>query len=144
MAGPRREPASCLLARSAPTGDEHEPVVGRRWVEPVTARRSAPRRSAPPDPTDALLRLRRSEAAMASELAAVREALADVEAALAAVPVGGAGLLTVLEAARELRVSRSRVFDLLAAGELEGVMIGRARCVPRRSIDDLLVRLGAA
>ncbi len=81
---------------------------------------------------------------MASELAAVREALADVEAALAAVAVGGAGLLTVLEAARELRVSRSRVFDLLAAGELEGVMIGRARCVPRRSIDDLLVRLGAA
>jgi excisionase family DNA binding protein len=63
---------------------------------------------------------------------------------LAAVPSGGAGLLTVVEAARELRVSRSRVLDLLAAGELEGVMIGRARCVPRRSIDALLVRLGAA
>jgi excisionase family DNA binding protein len=81
---------------------------------------------------------------MASELAAVREALADVEAVLSAVPVGGAGLLTVVEAARGLRVSRSRVFDLLAAGELEGVMISRARCVPRGSIDDLLVRLGAA
>jgi hypothetical protein len=36
------------------------------------------------------------------------------------------------------------VFDLLAAGEFEGVMISRARCVPRPSIDDLLVRLGAA
>jgi excisionase family DNA binding protein len=135
---------SSLLARATPTGDEHERVVGPRRVEPVTARRSAAGRPAPPDPAGALLRLRRAEAAMASELAAVREALADVEAALAAGPVGGAGLLTVVEAARELRVSRSRVFDLLAAGELEGVMIGRARCVPRRSIDDFLVRLGAA
>jgi excisionase family DNA binding protein len=91
-----------------------------------------------------LARLHRAEAAMASELAAVREAIAEVEAALAATSGRPAALLTVMEAARELRVSRSRVFELLAVGELEGVMIGRSRCVPRRSIDALLFRLGAA
>lgn len=91
----------------------------------------------------ALARLRRAEATMAGELEAIRTAIGEVEASLAAVP-SGAGLLTVVETARELRVSRSRVFELLASGELEGVRIGRARCVPRRSVDEFLSRLGAA
>ena len=80
---------------------------------------------------------------MAAELEALRDAIGQVEAALAA-PLGGGSLLTVVEAARELRVSRSRVFQLLAAGELEGVRIGRSRCVPRRSVEDFVARLGAA
>jgi excisionase family DNA binding protein len=49
----------------------------------------------------------------------------------------------VVEAARELRVSRARIFQLWAAGDLEGVRIGRSRCVPRRSIEAYLSRLGA-
>ena len=93
----------------------------------------------------ALARLRRAEATMAGELEAIRTAIGEVEASLAAVPSPScSGLLTVVETARELRVSRSRVFELLASGELEGVRIGRARCVPRRSVDELLSRLGAA
>lgn len=80
---------------------------------------------------------------MASELAAVREAINQLEGALVA-PAASSSLLTVVEAARELRVSRSRVFDLLRVGELEGVLIGRGRCVTRRSIDEFLTRLGAA
>jgi excisionase family DNA binding protein len=95
------------------------------------------------NPAAALARLQRAEATMADELAAVREAISDIEAALGAPPPSGC-LLTVVEVARELRVSRSRVFQLLAAGELEGIRIGRARCVPRRSLDDFLARVGAA
>jgi excisionase family DNA binding protein len=95
------------------------------------------------DPAAALARLRKAEAVMAAELAAVRETIAEVDAALTA-PRAGTSLLTVVEAARELRVSRSTVFDLLAGGELEGVMIGRARCVPRHSLEAFLSRRGAA
>ena len=92
---------------------------------------------------EALARLQQAEATMATELAAVREVIAQLEATVV-LPAPSSSLLTVVEAARELRVSRSRVFALLAAGELEGVRIGRARCVPRRSIDEFLARLGAA
>ncbi len=80
---------------------------------------------------------------MTAELASLREAIGQVEASLAST-VPASGLLTVVEAARELRVSRSRVFQLLAAGELEGVRIGRARCVPRRSVEALVDRMGTA
>jgi excisionase family DNA binding protein len=94
------------------------------------------------DSTSALAELRRAEAALSSELMALRHAIAQVEAVLRAPPTGGS-LLTVVEAARELRVSRARIFQLLASGDLEGVRIGRSRCVPRRSIDAYLNRLGA-
>ena len=95
------------------------------------------------DPASVLDRLRQSEAALSSELVALRLAIAQVEAILKA-PPARSSLLTVVEAARELRVSRTRVFQLLASGDLEGVRIGRARCVPRRSIDAYLDGLGAA
>ena len=36
-------------------------------------------------------------------------------------------LLTVVEAAEHLRVSRSKLYELLAAGELPSVRIGRTR-----------------
>ena len=94
-------------------------------------------------PAAALARIREAEATMVSELAAVREIIGKVEVAMSA-PSATASLLTVLEVAQELRVSRSRVFELLAAGELEGIRIGRARCVPRRSLEDFLARLGAS
>jgi excisionase family DNA binding protein len=51
---------------------------------------------------------------------------------------------TVEQTARRLHASRSRVFELLAAGELESVRVGRSRCVFRRSVEELLGRLGAA
>ncbi len=80
---------------------------------------------------------------MAAQLAVVREAVSELERTLSN-PSLSSSLLTVVEAARELKTSRSRVFELLAAGELEGVRIGRARCVHRSSIEDLLARRGAA
>lgn len=94
-------------------------------------------------PAAALARVHEAEERMVLELAAVREAITQIETALTA-PPGNVMLLTVVETARELRVSRSRVFELLAAGELDGIRIGRARCVPRRSIEEFLARLGAA
>ena len=95
------------------------------------------------DSAAVLARLRQAEIALSSELAALRQAIAELAAVLEC-PPPGASLLTVVEAARELRVSRTRVFQLLASGDLEGVRIGRARCVPRRSVDAYLGRLGAA
>ena len=94
------------------------------------------------DPTAVLAELRRAETALSSERASLRQAIAQMEAVLRSGPTG-TSLLTVVEAARELRVSRARVFQLLASGDLDGVRIGRARCVPRRSIDVYLSRLGA-
>ena len=89
-----------------------------------------------------LAELRRAEMALSSELVSLRRAIGRVEGVLSCPPTGGS-LLTVVEAARELRVSRARIFQLLAAGDLEGVRIGRSRCVPRRSIEAYLSRLGA-
>src|SRR6202043_3533447 len=68
-------------------------------------------------PAAALARIHEAEERMVLELAAVREAITQIETALTA-PPGNVNLLTVVETARELRVSRSRVFELLAAGEL--------------------------
>jgi excisionase family DNA binding protein len=94
------------------------------------------------DPTAVQAELRRAETALSSELASLRQAIAQIEAVLRSRPTG-TNLLTVIEAARELRVSRVRIFQLLASGDLDGVRIGRARCVPRLSIDAYLSRLGA-
>jgi hypothetical protein len=67
------------------------------------------------DPTLVLAELRRAEMALSSELVSLRRAIGQVEAVLRCPPTGGS-LLTVVEAARELRVSRARIFQLLAAG----------------------------
>lgn len=40
------------------------------------------------------------------------------------------------EAAQVLRLSRSRVFELLARGELASVRNGKRRLISRRSIED--------
>lgn len=40
-----------------------------------------------------------------------------------------------------LRVSRSRVFELLASGELESVTIGRSRRIPREALESYVSRL---
>ena len=44
-------------------------------------------------------------------------------------------LLTITQAASELSISRSTVYELVASGQLESVRIGRARRVPRAALD---------
>ncbi len=44
------------------------------------------------------------------------------------------GLLTVQEAAQFLRVSRSKLYALMDAGELQFVKLGRSRRIPRRAL----------
>jgi excisionase family DNA binding protein len=44
------------------------------------------------------------------------------------------GLLTVNEAAEFLRASRSHLYNLMEAGELCYVKIGKCRRIPRRSL----------
>lgn len=43
-------------------------------------------------------------------------------------------MLTVAEAADKLRVSRSTLYTLLAAGQVRGVKIGRRRFVPASEV----------
>ena len=52
-------------------------------------------------------------------------------------------LYTVPEAGGLLRVSRTRVFEMIAAGELRSIKIGRRRLVPAAALDELIARLSA-
>ncbi len=94
-----------------------------------------------PGPSEVIAALRGSVQAIRSELDATEAALADLGAV--SQNSESATLLTVAEAAQVLRASRSRIFELLASGELAGVKIGRSRLVPRASIEAYLARLVA-
>ena len=62
-------------------------------------------------------------------------------------PTTGTGpvlLLSVEEAARCLSISRSKTWELIAAGELEAVHIGRSTRVSLSALHDLLDRLPRA
>lgn len=50
-------------------------------------------------------------------------------------------LLTVVEAARLLGVGRSTAYELLAAGQLESVHIGRSRRVPVVAVENYVESL---
>lgn len=51
--------------------------------------------------------------------------------------------LTAEEAAEALRVGRSRVYELLAAGEITSVKIGRLRRIPVDAVREYAERLVA-
>jgi len=48
---------------------------------------------------------------------------------------------TIAEAATALRISRSKFYQLLGAGEIESVHIGRFRKIPADALHDYLARL---
>ena len=95
------------------------------------------------DPAIALSRLRQVQVVLGDVSAAVAFAIAALEGT-ASQPETASTLLTVTEAATELRISKSTVFALLKSGELTGIKLGRDRCVHRASIAALLDRRGAA
>lgn len=47
------------------------------------------------------------------------------------------------EGARTLGISRSRLFELIAAGQIETVLIGRSRRIPAQALEDYVDRLRA-
>lgn len=49
-------------------------------------------------------------------------------------------LETVVDAAKLLRVSRSKVYGLMDSGELEYVKLGKCRRIPRAAIASLIQR----
>lgn len=53
-------------------------------------------------------------------------------------------LLTPERAAERLEIGRTKVFELIAAGELESVKIGRARRIPAVALAAYVDRLRAA
>jgi excisionase family DNA binding protein len=50
-------------------------------------------------------------------------------------------LYRVEEVARALRIGRTKVFDLIRAGELTSVKIGGSRRIPASSVQEYLSRL---
>ena len=50
------------------------------------------------------------------------------------------GLLTIPEAADFLRISRSRLYELMDRGELIYLKLGRSRRIPRRAVIELAAR----
>lgn len=52
-------------------------------------------------------------------------------------------LLTPVEAARGLGIGRTKVYELMAAGALRSVKIGRARRVPASALAEFVARLAA-
>ena len=50
------------------------------------------------------------------------------------------GLLTVKECAEFLHLSRSKVYELMDAGELCFAKLGRSRRIPRRAVIELAAR----
>ena len=50
-------------------------------------------------------------------------------------------MLDVNEAAAELRVSRSRVWELIGSGALQSVKPGRRRLIPRAALDAYMASL---
>jgi excisionase family DNA binding protein len=50
-------------------------------------------------------------------------------------------LHTATEAAAALGISRSRVYELMAAGELEYVKLGRSRRIPADALESFVARL---
>jgi len=53
-------------------------------------------------------------------------------------------LLPITEAARRLGVGRTKAYELVAAGELEAVHIGKRHLVVAESVADYVARLRAA
>lgn len=52
-------------------------------------------------------------------------------------------LLRPEEGARSLGISRSRMFALIAAGQIETVLIGRSRRIPADALEEYVARLRA-
>ena len=53
-------------------------------------------------------------------------------------------LLTVLEAAQELRIARSTVYKLMARGELKSVHVGSRRLIRRSDLAEFVAALEVA
>lgn len=65
---------------------------------------------------------------------------ADARQATAASPTI---LLTAEETARELRIARRRVFELIRTGDLPSVKIGKSRRISRAAVEEYVRKLSA-
>jgi len=52
-------------------------------------------------------------------------------------------LLTTVEAGRLLGISRSKVYELMAANEIESIHVGRQRRIPVDALQEYVARLRA-
>jgi excisionase family DNA binding protein len=50
-------------------------------------------------------------------------------------------LLSAEDVAEALTISRTRVYEILAAGELFSVKLGKVRRIPRESLDEYIEKL---
>lgn len=54
---------------------------------------------------------------------------------------GGQLLYRVSEAAQALRVSRTTMFQLIKRGDLDSVLVGKSRRIPREALDEYIASL---
>ncbi len=53
-------------------------------------------------------------------------------------------LLSIKQAVHDLGISRTALYELIAAGKIKSVKIGRRRLIPSQAIDDFIAGLAAA
>ncbi len=53
-------------------------------------------------------------------------------------------LMRIVDAAEATKLSRSKIYELIARGELESVVIGRARRIPVEALKEYVARLRAS
>lgn len=58
-------------------------------------------------------------------------------------PPASSLMLTVEEAAQQLRIGRTQMFALIASGEVNSVKIGRSRRIPRAALDAYVAQLAS-
>jgi excisionase family DNA binding protein len=96
------------------------------------------------DPLGLRLQLPASRADAATEVCGGRvvdDRRGSVPAPVASVPVGEKFALSVEEAGALLGISRDLAYDLVARRELPSVRLGRRIVVPRRALEEALLRL---
>lgn len=77
--------------------------------------------------------------------AAVAELVDALRAELAAeVPTAPDRLYDVDAAAAALGIARSKLYDLITAGELRSVKVGRRRLIPTQAVAEFIRQAGAA
>lgn len=84
----------------------------------------------------------RERAALDDAFAHIEQGFAQLRAALAHIPTADpsapARLLPVSEAARQLGVGRSTVYELINAGDLRAIKVGRRRLIPSTAITEYI------
>jgi excisionase family DNA binding protein len=69
--------------------------------------------------------------------------MVDDDSSAIELPAGYTLLLSIEETAAQLRIGRTRTYELVMSGQIRSVTIGRRRLVPRESLVEFVRRLAS-